>query len=178
MLDKNKTLVTLASIFILGVSTGYLLSQLLKQQLTIKAGAIYFLDKTPSYTVIVVSHTEKQINITRLQIYSPTKVKVKINLIGSLEKKTLLIYIHNSNQQTNIISYQKTLAVKILYNNQETRKLLESGYKIDRIKPLQVNNKINQNKVIAVLVHNEKMYIIVVDLLNKNTETVLRLENP
>ena len=179
-LQSVKTVPLFVISLILGIAIGLALSFMLPRILRSKAnvGDIYILGDSSAREVLVIVYPGNGINVTRLSMSEkPIKVRVRLVSLPGYEGYVVVLYNYSRSNLT-LSDEQKAATIKILYNCRETWKLLESGYKIDRIKPVYHGDMNKADETFVVLTRDEEMCIVLVDLSVKKVEYLSCIGKP
>lgn len=167
-----KTVPLLAISLVLGIAIGLALSFMLPSILRSKAnvGDIYILGDGSAREALVIVYSGNGINVTRLSVSEkPIKVRVRLVSLPGYEGYAVVLCNYLRSNLT-LSDEQKAATVKILYSCRETWKLLENGYKIDRIKPVYHGDMNKTDETFVVLTRDEEMCIALVDLSAEKVE--------
>ncbi|RLI98807.1 MAG: hypothetical protein DRP00_01095 [Candidatus Aenigmatarchaeota archaeon] len=167
-----KTVPLLVISLVLGIAIGlalpFMLPSILRSKVNV--GDIYILGDGSARKALVIVYSGNRINVTRLSVSEkPIKVRVRLVSLPGYEGYAVVLYNYSRSNLT-LSDEQKAATVKILYSYRETRKLLENGYKIDRIKPVYHGDMNKANETFVVLTRDEEMCIALVDLSAEKVE--------
>lgn len=171
-LQSVKTVLLLVISLVLGIAIGIALSSMLSSILSSKAnvGDIYILNDGSARKALVIVYPGNGINVTRLSVSEkPIKVRIMLVSLPGYEGYVVMPYNYSGSNLT-LSDEQKAATIKILYSCQETWKLLENGYKIDRIKPVYHGDMDKADETFVVLTRDGEMCIALVDLSAERVE--------
>ncbi len=179
-LQSVKMVPLLAISLILGIVIGLALLFMFPSILRFKenAGGIYILDDDSARKVLIIVYSDNRINVTRLSVLEKP-IEVRVMLVSPLgcEGYAVVLYNHSRSNLT-LSDKQKAATIKVLYSCRETWKLLESGYKISRIK-LVYHDDINKaNETFVVLTRDGEICIALVDLSAEKVESLSCIGKP
>lgn len=159
---------------LIGIAIGLTISFIFSSFLYSKAnvGGVYVLSDGFTHKTLVIRYPDNSIETTKLLI-TKKPVKIEIKPAGFLEYENYMVIYNFSVDNLTLSNKQRDTAIKILFNFQDTRRFLESGYKIDRIKPVYYYGIGKTDKAFVVLTQDGKMCIVVVNLSTKKVEYLM-----
>jgi len=166
---KMSMLLLAASLF-LGIAIGLTLSFTRPSMLSSKSdvGDIYILGGDSARKTLVIVYPGNRVNFTRLMVLEKP-VRIMIRLVSLPGYGDYVVLYNFSKSNLTLSEEQRATTIKILFDCRETRRLLGSGYKIDRIRPVYYDT-CKTDKTFVVLTRNGETCISLVNLIDKKVE--------